>query len=79
MGYIVNIVFGIAIPLGLAFILCSLTDFDYLSLSVYLTMFMGISFYCNLIEFWMYMISFILMIILLIFKFNKNSSKGVIE
>lgn len=73
----IDLMFGIGIPIGLTLLFSALSDFDETSLVVYFCLFMGISLYGDLIELWMFVASFILMVMVIGYKLlSKGKGNG---
>jgi len=74
---IVDLLFGIGMSIGLALFITSLFDgLDFEVLVVYFCWFMAIALYGGLVEFWMFLASFILMVFVIGFKLMDNN-KGM--
>lgn len=76
---IVDLFFGLGIAVGLALFIASLMsdNIGYEVLTIYFCYFMAICLYGDLVEFWMFLSSFILMILVIGYKLTNNKERGI--
>ena len=74
MTTLIDAMFGLVIAFSLALVLSSLNDFDYVIITAYFTFLMSIMLFGGLIEFWMFILAFILLVVVVVLKYKGGFS-----